>query len=215
MPAIILLKVYRQPRYGDMVSVEFDDGTVAKVDPEIVVTHRVCTGKVLGDDEVAALCKAQENLESRRTLVKYLQVYRRTEGEAREYLRRRKFRAAAVDSAVAAAHELGLINDVAYANDFAQSRTTCSKHGILRVRYDLKNRGVRDELINTATSEVGSREVQLEQARELAQRRRKSFPAGLELAAQQRRLAGLLSRRGFQYEIVAQVLHEILNTPDD
>ncbi len=215
MAKIVLLKVFRQPRVGNMVSVEFDDGTVLKINPEIVVKHRLATGKYLEPDECRELQRENKFLAARRQLVLYLQTHRKTEAEARDYLTRKKHEPAAIDHALAAARELRLLNDDSFAREFAQTRTTMSRHGILRVRHELKAHGVDRQLIDKATKPVASTEVQLEQARAVAAKRARTFAPDLKRETRYRRLAGLLARRGFKPDVVSRVLREVLGRGDD
>lgn len=91
----------------------------------------------------------------------------------------------------------GHINDAAYADHVAESLTRRAPTGKGMIVARLARRGVGRNLAEAAAKNALAGHDQLAEAADLAARRLTRMPAKLEAAAVQRRLFGLLARRGF------------------
>ncbi|HCE60973.1 MAG TPA: recombination regulator RecX [Janibacter terrae] len=104
--------------------------------------------------------------------------------------------------------EVGLIDDAAFAATLTTSRSRFSGRGKMRIRQELRQKGIDPETAEEALAEV-SADDELEAARAVAAKRARSLE-GLERVVAQRRLAGVLARRGFSPGVVMQVVQETL-----
>jgi regulatory protein len=104
--------------------------------------------------------------------------------------------------------EVGLVDDAAFAESWVESRQQRRHLSRPALRRELQAKGVDREQIDAALESVDYGD-ELAAARELA-RRRYAAVAELPYPVRYRRLAGVLSRRGFGSEIVTQVLREVL-----
>jgi regulatory protein len=104
--------------------------------------------------------------------------------------------------------EVGLVDDAAFAEAWVESRQQRRHLSRPALRRELQGKGVDREQIDAALESVDHSD-ELGAARELARRRHAAI-AGLPYAVRYRRLAGVLSRRGFGSGIVSQVLGEVL-----
>ncbi len=102
--------------------------------------------------------------------------------------------------------EVGLVDDRAFAAGYVQSRS--SGRGRRALAQELRRKGVDDETAAEAL-EVVDGESQTEAARNLVRRKLRST-AGLEPAVRERRLFGMLARRGFPTDVVLRVVREEL-----
>ena len=104
--------------------------------------------------------------------------------------------------------EVGLVNDAAFAEAWVGSRQQRRHLSRPALRRELQTKGVDREQIDAALETVDYGD-ELAAARELARRRHAAI-AELPFPVRYRRLAGVLSRRGFGTGIVTQVLREVL-----
>lgn len=104
--------------------------------------------------------------------------------------------------------EVGLIDDVAYAEMLVRARQ--SGRGLARkaLAVELRRRGVPDEVATEALDQVRP-EDEMAAARELVARR---LPAsrGLDRQVRTRRLAGMLARKGYPAGIALRVVSDAL-----
>ena len=104
--------------------------------------------------------------------------------------------------------EVGLIDDAALAESFAMARHT--ERGLARraIATQLARRGVDDLLVTQATAQIAP-EDELAAACRLAVSRLRRMPL-LDSVTQQRRLVGLLMRRGYSAEMTYSAVRSAL-----
>ena len=113
-----------------------------------------------------------------------------------------------IDGVLDRLQEVGLVNDASFAVDWVTSRQQ-RRHLSRRVlRRELQAKGVERSHIDSALDQV-DRNAELTSARDLADRKLASMN-GVAREVQYRRLAGMLSRRGFDSAITTQVLADVL-----
>src|SRR5262245_20923240 len=133
---------YVKKRGRGVVEVSFGDGTAISLDADLVVQFRLARGMQLTDERFQEIKSAEERLQARRRLIRYLSLRRKTEREAIEYLRRLAFSESAVESAIEAARELGYLNDETYAAAYTSSQSRTSGKGPRAIEYELRAKGV-------------------------------------------------------------------------
>ena len=133
----------------------------------------------------------------------------RTRHELEQSLRAKNVPQAAIDAVVDRLEEVGLVNDASFAIDWVTSRQQ-RRHLSRRVlRRELQAKGVQSSEIDRALEPVDL-DAELKSARDLVERKRAAMN-GLSRDVQYRRLAGMLSRRGFDASITARVLDDVLS----
>lgn len=144
---------------------------------------------------------------AREIALRQLTVRARTKEELRRSLARRHVPDVAVDEVVERFQEVGLLDDAAFARDWVASagRRLRSRRVL---GQELADKGVDRELIDEAMAEV-TPEDEYRVALRVAQRRLPGLE-GLDRPARYRRLAGALARRGFDAQVVARVVREVL-----
>lgn len=132
----------------------------------------------------------------------------RTRSQLAEALSRRGVPDSAADAVLDRLNQVGLVDDAAFAQ--AWVRTRHEGRGLARraLRYELRHRGVADEIVDTAVEELDP-EHELATARALVARRL-AASRGLEPPARVRRLAGMLARKGYPAGVAARVVREAL-----
>jgi regulatory protein len=103
--------------------------------------------------------------------------------------------------------EVGLIDDEAFAQSWVESRQQRRHLSRSALRRELQSKGVDRDQVDAALATVDV-EDELTAARALAARK-VSATSGLDPMVRDRRLAGVLARRGFGSGIIATVLAEV------
>ncbi|MBC7340109.1 MAG: regulatory protein RecX [Firmicutes bacterium] len=130
----------------------------------------------------------------------------RTEHQLRMALARRGYDGAVQDEVIGRLRELGLLDDLAYARAYIGEVLTHRPAGAAVLARKLAQRGVSREHIAQALAEVGDA-AGLEAARQAALAWLRRNRGHAELA----RLAAHLARRGFEWELVREVVAELLD----
>ena len=113
-----------------------------------------------------------------------------------------------IDGVLDRLQEVGLVNDASFAVDWVTSRQQRRHLSRRLLRRELQAKGVERSHIDSALDQV-DRNAELTSARDLADRKLASMN-GVAREVQYRRLAGMLSRRGFDSAITTQVLADVL-----
>lgn len=104
--------------------------------------------------------------------------------------------------------EVGLIDDVAFAEMFIRSGRATKGSAKRSLAHGLRRKGVPDEIIDDALAGIDPQE-EAEQARALVRKRLRSLH-GLDAQVQTRRLAGMLARKGYGPGVSYSVIKEEL-----
>ncbi|AXA35018.1 Regulatory protein RecX [Candidatus Sumerlaea chitinivorans] len=194
-------------RKSDPFTVELSTGDTFQLDAELIVRFQLKKGMELNTDFRQRLEEEQATLLARRRLVRYLSGRRKTKKEAEEYLRRLGFKDRAVAAAIQGATELGLLNDESYAIAYRRTQERISAKGYRAIEHELIARGVAPSVARKAIADATSREYQLQLANQLAEKRRRAL-ADLDPMKGRQRLSNFLLRRGFDAEVVSEVVRK-------
>jgi regulatory protein len=183
-----------QKKNPDRVSV-YLDGRFAFGLPAIVAA-RLKPGQVLAEGQIEAL-KAEGNQEKEyNRALDYLSYRPRSRREIELYLQKRGSGEDQVEAIVARLERAGLLDDHAFAQFWVENRERFRPRGLRALRYELRNKGVSDEIIDLALEAVDAQESAYrsaaKKARQLRDQDRRTF---------YRKMIDFLSRRGFAYEV--------------
>lgn len=107
--------------------------------------------------------------------------------------------------------EVGLVDDVAYAETFVRSRQSTQGLAGHALAYRLRDKGVSREVIEQVLGDVAEADPEGERrrARELVDRKLRTMH-GLVAQVQYRRLMGMLARKGYSGEVASSVVRSAL-----
>lgn len=132
----------------------------------------------------------------------------RSEQELRTRLRQKGFEASAIDTIVHSLAKQDLLNDKKFAQYVAVGRLASRPMGLRALREELRRKGIAEATAAEAVTAASAGYDEFEAAKALALRRRAQM-RGLPAGAVQRRLAGLLQRRGFSGDVVYRVVRQL------
>jgi regulatory protein len=193
------------------VRVLMDGGPFATVAARDVAALGLRVGGAL-DERQAAEVEARAEAFAARTVALRILGYRALPG--REIVRRlvRKGHDKAVaEGVVAALGAEGLVDDAEFARHYTRTRAARRRLGPARLEADLRRLGVDERTAAAAVGETLARE-RIDPARLLreAATRKLREMAGLDRAAQRRRLKAFLLRRGFGSGEIVALLRELI-----
>ena len=129
-----------------------------------------------------------------------------TRQELERALRAKKVPPAVAQQVLDRMASVGLVDDTAFASAWVESRQQRRHLSARALRQELQAKGVDRDAIEAALAPVDT-EAELLAARALVARKSAAM-AELSDQVRNRRLAGLLSRRGFGPAVIARVLEE-------
>ncbi len=135
----------------------------------------------------------------------------RSRHELEDALRRKSVPEDAVRTVLDRFHEVGLIDDTAFAEQWVHSRRTGKGLGRHALAVELRRKGVADEVAGEALAELDG-DAEEARARELVERKLRGvvLDSPEQRAGAARRLAGMLARKGYGAGIAYRVVREAI-----
>jgi len=137
----------------------------------------------------------------------------RSRKELADHLARKGFDVDVIEAACDRLTELGHLDDRAYAGAFARDRVRLSPRGYARIGQELRQRGVDREVVGEVLRETEADFPELDLARRLLVRRRRSHGALDDPDARQSAMRWLAGR-GFRHDTVRRALEEAASDDD-
>ncbi len=127
--------------------------------------------------------------------------------EIRERLRKKNFSASIINQTIKYLSGLNYLNDRDFARAWVCSKIASSYVGLSMLRYQLKQKGISDELIDETIDTHALNYDEVQAAQKLVALRRKHYRA-VEPVKVKKRLYDYLRRRGFSAETIFQAIKD-------
>jgi regulatory protein len=127
----------------------------------------------------------------------YLSYRPRSEGEIRQWLRKRGFAGGVAETAIAKLREQNLSDDFAFAQFWRDNRLSFRPKSRRLIKKELRDKRVAADIIEQVTSDIDDEEIAYKVGSS-----RMSALANLDYPNFYRRLSSYLAYRGFNYEVI-------------
>lgn len=182
---------------GKRVNVFMNDKFAFSLEAEVAVQEGLKVGQELSEGQIEALTRSDNYHRCLNAAAHYLSYRPRSESELRERLYRRGFGEESVETVIAKLKEQGLVDDIAFAQFWKDSRETFSPRSQWLTKLELRRKGVAEEIMDKVVDAVDDNDsayrAALSKARSLSLSDYQDF---------RRRLGGYLRRRGFSYQVI-------------
>lgn len=148
---------------------------------------------------------------AKNTAYRYLSYRPRSRAEIETKLRDKEFDEAIVAAVLVDLARLGYVNDGQFARQWARGRIRLRGFGRRRIDQELKAKGVAPDVIRETFAEVFGETSETETAMQVAEKKLRTMQH-VEPEARRRRLAGLLERKGYAFDVIREVLSTMRKT---
>ncbi|GAA1936243.1 hypothetical protein GCM10009689_15650 [Brevibacterium antiquum] len=152
------------------------------------------------EDFDAAYAKAKK------TAMNMLAMRDHASGELRDKLLKRDFLPAAVDELIAKLQKSRLLDDEEFAHRYVRAHRERRKLSRSALKRELSKKGLPAEIVSGAVDDVDGED---DLARQVAEKKAAST-RGLDYEVRERRILGMLARRGFASSVCLKVTREVL-----
>ncbi len=172
-------------------------------------------GQILSDEEIQRLKSLDEIEQAQEHTLNFLSYRPRSVEEVRRNLRNspKRFSAEAIEAVIERLQQAGLLDDEAFARFWVDNRQQFGPRSAQALRYELRQKGVPDETIQAALSDLDESEAAYRAVQSRIRRYRHA-----DERAFRKQLGDYLSRRGFSYSTIREVLNrlwaEMAQTPE-
>ena len=179
----------------------------------LVEAMHLKVGQLLNETEIALLQEKDAYQKALARSLDYLTRRPRSIQEIKQYLTKKEVSPAHIEAVLARLTELDFLDDLAFAQYWIENREAFRPRGHYALRYELRQKGVSETIIEQALSLVEIDEV--ESAYRVAQKNKRRW-RGVESQWQlQQKVSGYLGRRGFGWDVIREVSQRLWERWDD
>ncbi len=171
-------------------------------------------GDVLSDEKIAGLQNDDARERAMQQALLFLSYRARSEKEIRQNLKKHEYPEDVIEQTLVRLRENRLANDGEFAKAWVENRNTFRPRSRRALTMELRQKGLDEETVKHAVSDVDEEALAYETARKWATRLNSaalSRSKGLEWGEFRRKLSEYLARRGFPYSVVASIVTRIWN----
>jgi regulatory protein len=161
-------------------------------------------GQELDDNKIAELKAADKKEVALQKALHFVDYRPRSVSEVRRRLEENHYPEGLIQEILDRFQELGLLNDQRFAESWVENRKEFRPRSKSALRMELRLKGIPDETIDQAVETVDDEEQAFQAGMKQARKYR-----NLEWQDFRKKMFDFLMRRGFNYEIIAPVIHRI------
>ena len=195
-----------EPRRRGLVQLYIDGEPAVKIDREVFIRSRLSLGDEISDEELHRLILDSDNRRATEKALYLLEYRDHTSKELREKIARTAASREAAEAAVEKMEELGLVNDDDYGRRYARELFEHKRFGPMRARQELRQKGIRPELIDELLSEYEDPEAFSMRIGEILE---KKYSGWQEDEKIKRRAYAALQRMGYSYEHIREGMRNL------
>jgi regulatory protein len=199
-----------QKRNPQRRNIYADGEYVAGLSLETLVRAGLRTGDDIDQAQLTALVNSEERFAAKQAALRLLARRPRTVKEIRDRLRAKEYPQPHIAAAVEELTRAGMLDDAAFARTLVRDAVSARPTGKLALRRKLLLLGVEKSIVEEALLETFESVDELASAEEAAQRFLKRSNAIRKAGPlqQRQRLAGFLTRRGFDWSVIGPVVNK-------
>jgi regulatory protein len=204
-----ITQITEQKRRANRRNVFLDGQFAFGCNINVVAKFRLRKGMPLSEEQVRQIQLGEVKQECFDKAIEAIGSRLHSRSELHRKLMRREYGETVVNAVLDDLARLGYVNDEQFARTKAMSAAQYKHHGRRRAFMELRKAGVTGDVAQRALDDVYEQHDSTAAARELA---RKQLPRlkKLDPLVARRRLAGMLQRRGFDYDDIRPVIDEVL-----
>lgn len=169
-------------------------------------------GDALSEEKIAQLQGEDAREKAMQQALLFLSYRARSEKEIRQNLKKHEYPEDAVEHTLTRLRESRLANDNEFARAWVENRSAFRPRSRRALTMELRQKGLDEETVRQAVSEVNEEALAYEAAQKWATRLKgPAMNRSLEWSEFRRKLSDHLARRGFPYSTVASVVTRIWN----
>lgn len=186
------------------------------VSAETLLRFGLRTGDELTSERLQALQTAENAAAAKRHALRLLARRPRSEKEIRDALRTHEFSQNEIETALRDLRSAGLLDDESFARSYIRDHVRLRPRGSVAVRQKLLLLGISKDIIDRALEEEFPQAVQEQVAYDLAVAFiNKSARMSASEQVLRRKLAAMLSRKGFPWDVISAVVKKVLGNNSD
>lgn len=191
----------------DRVNMYIDNEFAFGLSLELIYKYHLKKGMEIDENFIKNILKHEEQIKANNYALSFLSHRWRTEKEIRNKMSQKGYANEIIDETISYLLNINLIDDRRFAETYTRDKIRLNKLGSIRIKHELYNKGISNEIIDEVISEYCDDEF--ERALEAGKKKISSYKND-DKNAIYRKLGGFLQRKGYSYECVSRVLKELV-----
>ncbi len=209
----LITDIKKQKNDPSRYSIFLDGNFFSGIAEETINKFNLKCGKDIEDSELEKLLYEEEFSGAKNYVYKLLSRRMYTRKEIYNKLQSRKYSEKVIQDVISLMEEYGYTNDKKFAEEWIESRMRTKPKGKIALRQELMRKGIDESIIEHALESKIEGSKLFETAMELARRKIKSYNKDDALTAK-RKLMNFLTRRGFDFETINNIVEEVIKEND-
>ncbi|WP_129673756.1 regulatory protein RecX [Candidatus Chloroploca sp. Khr17] len=210
MPAGTITAITAQAHDSQRVNIFIDGAFALGISLATLARESLWIGLTLDDAAWQRLAASAQVEQALLSAMRLLDARPRSRAEVRLRLRQKEHPPQVIDQVLERLQDLGLLDDAAFSRYWVENRQRFRPRGVRALVAELRSKGVDRDTIATALAEVGAdAEGERQAAEQVARSVLARYCACPDRATFQRRLGGLLQRRGFALAVIRPLLETL------
>lgn len=195
-----ITSIKAQAKNPERINIYVDEKYAFSLNYNQLLDQKIHAGLQVDQPRIDQLKHLSEVGKAYERALNYVMIRPRSERELRDYARRKKWAPADTEDIIQKLKDHRYLNDAAFAKAWVESRALNKKISQRKLRLELKQKGVTDDIINqTLAASTYDEQAAL---RELVAKKRKLA----RFAADDQKLMQYLARQGFSFDDIKQAL---------
>lgn len=199
----LITKIEAQKNNKNRVNVFIDNEFMFSCSTELIYYHKLKIGKKLDIDNFNEILEEDNYIKAKEIALKYIERYFRSEKQVERKLVEKEFNIKTIEKAIMFLKEYKFIDDDKLCEMYVNDNK--NKFGKLKLKNNLMNKGINEELIQKYLTKVDSYEYDVT-AKKLAEKKyEKLIKSESSKKAVNKKLGEYLLRQGFDFETVKSI----------
>lgn len=202
-----ITQIVFQKKRKNRCSIFLDDEFAFGLNEDVVFQYGLKKGDVLTEKQIEEILNSEEKKSAKERALNFLSYRDRSEKEMRTKLRQVGFDENIIELTINDLKRLKLIDDKKFAASFARGKMISKPMGAYLLKRELQQKGIEKDVIEQAVEKVFAENDQFSIAFKIAEQKVKRIK-NLEEAKKKKRVSDFLLRRGFNWDVVSQVMEQ-------
>lgn len=198
-----ITKIEKQKNNLKRYSVFIDDEFAFGIDEVDLLYYKLSENTQIDETKYNFILENVIYNKAKNKAVKYISYQPRTEKEVTEKLKECEYSDDIIFRVIETMKKYNYINDKEYAKNFLTSKLNLKGYGIFKISFDLKQKGISDDIINDI---IENTELN-ENKRALEVLEKKLRGKKISDYKEKQKLYNFLLRRGFSYDVIKEAIN--------
>lgn len=198
-----ITKIEKQKNNLKRYSVFIDDEFAFGIDELDLLYYKLSENTQIDETKYNFILENVIYNKAKNKAVKYISYQPRTEKEVTEKLKECEYSDDIIFRVIETMKKYNYINDKEYAKNFLTSKLNLKGYGIFKISFDLKQKGISDDIINDI---IENTELN-ENKRALEVLEKKLRGKKISDYKEKQKLYNFLLRRGFSYDVIKEAVN--------